>query len=361
MSNVSLNPVDFLEELVRAYSPSRNEERVAQLLLNALKELGFEGVHSDSAGNVSGSRGEAKHGGPELLLFSHMDTVPGRLPVKRTSGEIFGRGAVDAKASLAALLFAAADAEFDGKITFAGVVEEELPNGRGTPALLRSCHPVLAINGEPSNASGVNLAYKGRVAITGEALGTASHASCCGSEGAVDRVFSFYKSIQALHPAENAFDSLSANLTYLSGGDANAINVTPATIKFAMDIRFPPSLQLPVLLEEIQRVAGSHAACPLIRFQVVDEVPPAALSENHSLVRAFVSGIRSEGMQPRFLRKLGTSDMNACIAAGIPTISYGPGDPKLAHTENECVAIADYLKSIGVLKKTIEKLSSANA
>jgi LysW-gamma-L-lysine carboxypeptidase len=47
-------------------------------------------------------------GGRTVMLVSHVDTVPGELRVKVYGGKVYGRGAVDAKGPLSAMLVEAA-------------------------------------------------------------------------------------------------------------------------------------------------------------------------------------------------------------------------------------------------------------
>jgi LysW-gamma-L-lysine carboxypeptidase len=59
------------------------------------------------------------------------------------------------------------------------------------------------------------------------------------------------------------------------------------------------------------------------------------------------------------VRKSGSADMNITSHAGVPTIAYGPGDSSLDHTPDEEIALADYEKSIAVLKGAVKKLERA--
>ena len=99
-----MNPngsLDLLRKMLEIYSPSGKEEELALFLKEKMTKLGFRNVRSDRVGNVFGEWG---NGSPTILLCGHMDTVPGYLPVKVEENKIFGRGAVDAKSSLAAMI-----------------------------------------------------------------------------------------------------------------------------------------------------------------------------------------------------------------------------------------------------------------
>jgi LysW-gamma-L-lysine carboxypeptidase len=86
-------------------------------------------------------------------------------------------------------------------------------------------------------------------------------------------------------------------------------------------------------------------------------IPAWRCEKNTKLVRSFLSGIRSQGGQPRFVYKTGTADLN--IVAPVwqcPAVVYGPGDSALDHTPNEHIFLDEYRKSVDVLKETLIKL-----
>ena len=60
--------------------------------------------------------------------------------------------------------------------------------------------------------------------------------------------------------------------------------------------------------------------------------------------------------KPKIIKKTGTTFINHIgLSHGIPSITYGPGDPKLEHTNNEFIEIDEYLKTIEVYKKFFRK------
>jgi len=86
-------------------------------------------------------------------------------------------------------------------------------------------------------------------------------------------------------------------------------------------------------------------------------VPAWGCEKNTKLVRSFLSGIRSQGGEPRFVYKTGTADLN--IVAPVwkcPAVVYGPGDSVLDHTPNEHIDLVDYEKAVHVLSLALSKL-----
>ncbi|MEM3526384.1 MAG: M20/M25/M40 family metallo-hydrolase, partial [Candidatus Jordarchaeaceae archaeon] len=152
-----IDPIEYFLKMLEIPSVSGKEHRFSVFLLESMKNLGYE-VKQDEAGNVIGKIGEGR---PTLLLMSHIDTVPGEIPVREENGQIYGRGAVDAKASIASMILAGSsfqEMDTEGTVIFAGVVEEE-SSLRGIQTLLeRNLEADWAIFGEPTKGDGICLA-----------------------------------------------------------------------------------------------------------------------------------------------------------------------------------------------------------
>ena len=80
-----MDPVDLFKRMLEMYSPSGREKKLASFLRDELQNLDFDNVHLDSVGNVYG---EVGRGSPTVLLCGHMDTVPGRIPIRVEDGKI---------------------------------------------------------------------------------------------------------------------------------------------------------------------------------------------------------------------------------------------------------------------------------
>lgn len=153
-------PVRLLTKLLEIYSPSGREEEISSFLAKEMTHLGFH-VQKDNIGNVIGEVGQGK---PVILLCGHMDTVSGYIPVRVEDNKLYGRGAVDAKAALAAMIIASstlAKAGLSNKILVVGAVDEE-GSGKGIKHLIKEgISPDYAIFGEPSGIENIIIGYKG--------------------------------------------------------------------------------------------------------------------------------------------------------------------------------------------------------
>jgi len=155
--------VKTLEKALKFYTPSLREKNLADFLADKCDDLGFRDIHTDDVGNIIATKGS---GSPKILLCGHMDTVPGRIRVRKEGDYLFGRGSSDAKGPLLAMLFAAASAqEKTGTVIFVGAVDEE-GNATGIKSLTSDKPDVdYAIFGEPSGTKQITIGYKGRIAI----------------------------------------------------------------------------------------------------------------------------------------------------------------------------------------------------
>jgi LysW-gamma-L-lysine carboxypeptidase len=80
------------------------------------------------------------------------------------------------------------------------------------------------------------------------------------------------------------------------------------------------------------------------------------------LVRSFIHAIRSSdsGVQPGFVVKTGTSDMNVVAPLWkCPIVAYGPGDSSLDHTPQEHVSLDEYWRAILVLERALQSYANS--
>jgi len=354
--------VKMLEKALRLYTPSLSEKPLAEFLADKCDDLGFENIHFDDVGNIIATKGS---GSPKILLCGHMDTVPGKIKVRKEGDSLFGRGASDAKAPLLAMLFAAASVQNNnGTIMFVGAVDEE-GNATGIKNLVKDKLDIdYAIFGEPSGVKQVTIAYKGRLAINLRInVGESAHASAPWlSKNAIEESMIFIKELRKILEAGQQDKKkgmmITAVLTEINGGTSH--NITPKECVSTLDIRIPVDTNCKIV-EEI--IAESVAQVSKKRgveafYSILDETDPFEAPHNSALVRAFTLGMLDiEHTRPTLIRKTGTGDMNVIgTRLKIPVVTYGPGDPHASHTINESVSIDEYLRGIEVLKRTLHHL-----
>jgi len=356
--------VDLLTRMIKIYSPSGKEEEISNFLADEMKQLGFK-VHQDEVNNVIGEIGEDS---PVVLLCGHMDTVQGEIPVRVEDGQLYGRGSVDAKGPLAAMIVAASKfvkGGFPGKILVVGVVDEE-SGGTGINHFVEEgIQPDYAIFGEPSSLNKVVFGYKGilTVKITVETPSGHSAAPWL-FDNAIEKAMECWRQLRKLHLREeklkSRFYSITSCLTGIKSNN-NSASFIPSHCDIYVQLRIPPQLTPEQVFAEVERKIDRYKATnPKVKVTLEQkDIAKAFEADRRSvIVRALAWGIRKTTLNyAQFSRKTGTGDMNVLgNALKIPVVTYGPGDSKLDHTPNEHIDIQEYLDSIEVLAKTLKKL-----
>ena len=179
----------FLANLVRTPSFSSKEEKVIAVVKEEMQKVGFDQIRIDGLGNIIGRIGN----GPRVMAFdAHVDTVyPGDReqwsfdPFKPRikDGKIWGRGTVDQKGGMAAMVYAAKIIKELGlndqfTIYFTGTVMEEDCDGLCWQYLLKEdkLKPELVVITEPTNLN-INRGHRGRMEIHVEVKGRSCHGS----------------------------------------------------------------------------------------------------------------------------------------------------------------------------------------
>jgi LysW-gamma-L-lysine carboxypeptidase len=355
---------ELLEKLVTIPSVSGNERGCAEQLV-AFFERHDREVWIDDAGNV---RAPADDG---VLLTSHIDTVPGDIPVREeavpieearwggggdvegaavpdTTPVLWGRGSVDAKGPLSAMAIAAVRTG----ASFAGVVGEEV-DSRGGRHLVetREAAPDAVVNGEPSGWDGITLGYRGLLAGTYVATSESGHSSRP-DRNAIQHAFDWWERVEDEFDRDEwapVFERVTTKPVNVDGGisdDGLSVETT-----MAVQLRVPPDYTT----DEIREIADGHLDLGTVHWD--DRVEPVMESPRTAVARAFRAAIREQGGDPRLLRKTGTSDMNVYAQHwDCPMVTYGPGDSDLDHAPDEHIVLAEYDRSVDVLEAVATRL-----
>ena len=342
--------------LVEQYSPSGSERGAAERLVARMKSLGYGEAFVDEAGNAVGVMGS---GSKQIVLLGHIDTVPGEIPVRveGATGQsplLYGRGSVDAKGPLACFTDAVAQVGVvDGwQFVAIGAVEEERES-EGARFAATKYKPDYAIIGEPNRWDRISLGYKGsawaNITIKREQVHTASgEQTAC--EAAVE-VWQVIKSFADSFNAEKtrAFDKILPTLRGIDSGTDDF----EQWARLRVGVRLPVEISPESWYQKLKEIAGD-ASIELTGFAV----PAWMCEKNTPLVRAFLSGIRSQGGEPSFVYKTGTADLNIVAPVwNCPALVYGPGDSSLDHTPNEHISLEEYDKAVQALSEALRKLT----
>jgi len=335
---------DLLETLVSTPSPTPDEDECAEALAAFFQEHGRE-VFRDAAGNVRAPTDDS------VLYTSHVDTVPGEIPVRVEAGEagpvLWGRGSVDAKGSLAALAVAAVRTG----VSFAGVVGEET-NSRGARHLVEDREaPETVVNGEPSGWDGITLGYRGILQGTYVATSESGHTSRP-ENNAIQDAIAWWSAVEARFESadyEPVFEQVTPKPVGIEGGVSDDGLAVEATL--SAQLRVPPAYST----GEVRELADAELDAGTVNW--TDAVEPTMQSPRTPVARAFRAAIREQGGDPRLLRKTGTADMNIYAGAwDCPMATYGPGDSALDHAPDERLPLEELDRAVAVLETVAEEL-----
>jgi LysW-gamma-L-lysine carboxypeptidase len=330
----------LLYDLVDTPSPSGSEEACARRLAAFFEARGRE-VFVDEVGNVRAPADDS------LLLTSHVDTVPGDIPVRVEESELWGRGSVDAKGPLAAMAVAAVETG----VSFVGVVGEET-DSRGARHLLENrAAPDALINGEPSGWNAVTLGYRGFLSGTYLHTSESGHTSRP-DPNAIEDAIAWWRRVQAeFEPDEwtPVFEQVTAKPVDFQGGLGDDGLSVEATVD--AQFRIPPELSA----GEVRERADAALDGGTVNWK--EPIPPVMESPRNPVARAFRAAIRGADGDVTLLRKTGTSDMNLFRAVwDCPMATYGPGDSNLDHAPDEHIALADFDRAVRVLTEVSERV-----
>lgn len=349
-SDVDRDDVALLHGLVQVESLSGGERAAVDYLVAEMIRRGFD-ASVDAAGSAVGHIGS---GDRHVVLLGHIDTVPGRIPVRVEGGVLHGRGSVDAKGPLATFVAAAARAadRLGVRVTVVGATGEESIGSPGAHEVATWPAPDLCVIGEPSGWDAVCLGYRGSMSLT-YTLTQGSRHSAGPGQTAAEQAIAFWTGLTGAIDERNA------------GADAGEFNrIAPSIRSFnttadglsevarlSLGFRLPPGVDVEGLIADV-RERARPAAVDVIGYQ-----HGYRTDRRSPLSAPFLRAIRAEGGTPRLNVKLGTSDMNVVGPVwGCPIVAYGPGDAALDHTPDEHIVLAEYLRGVRVLTDVLASL-----
>jgi succinyl-diaminopimelate desuccinylase len=341
-------------------SVSGNETGLADAVETALRGIPELQVLRDGDALIA----RTELGLPErVILAGHLDTVPlpvtygarGTVPSSWDSGVpgegvLFGRGATDMKGGVAVQLALAATM-FDGgaapkrDVTFVFYDHEEVEEAKsGLGRLVRNHGDLLAgdfaILLEPTDGT-VEGGCNGTMRLEATTVGEAAHsARAWMGSNAIHAAAPVLSRLAAYEPQTVNVDGLeyreSLNAVRIKGG--TAANVIPDRCVVEINYRFAP--------DKSPDQAEAHVREVLEGFDVVrtDSAAGARPGLNHPAAASFVAAV---GAEPK--PKYGWTDVARFSELGIPAVNFGPGDPLLAHKDNEHVeaeAIRECLRAL---------------
>lgn len=306
-----------------------------------------------------------------VVLEAHTDTVsvkgmtiPPFEPTLR-EGRIYGRGAVDDKGGLAAMMHAIASIKEDGlvppcEVLLAAVVDEEFTY-RGVVRLCEGLEADAAIVAEPTDLR-VVIASKGVLRLRLTVLGKSAHSSK--PHLGNNAITHMARLVLALEGENAEFSSVSHGLVgsptvsvgVIQGGVQ--VNSVPDRCSIEIDRRLLPGERADLALARYEELLGGlKQAYP--GFEGFIESPSLLVDEGLDTPEdsTVVQHAR------RVLARLGHSDgvcgvpfgsdASKLSRAGVPTIVFGPGSIDQAHSVDEYVELAELEKAAAFYREFI--------
>jgi acetylornithine deacetylase len=336
-----LDPLDLTRRLVDIESLTYNEGAVGEYLDALLQERGFAvertEVPQPPQSHYSGPRFNlyASYGvQPEVVLSTHMDTVPPFISSSEDDLYLYGRGACDAKGIMAAQLAAAErlrEAGVAAALLF--VVGEERDSAGAREANLHPKGSRFLINGEPTD-NRLALASKGALRAEVRARGTMAHSAYpeLGDSAVHKLVRALDRVLDLELPQVDGIGPSTLNIGIIEGG--RAPNVIADAASAAVLVRLVgPSQETREAIE--QAVAG------LAEVEFTLEIP-------------FVRMRQVEGLDTMVAAF--TTDIPALTAWGEPFL-LGPGSIHVAHTPFEKIAKSELLAAVDLYFDLAQRLA----
>ncbi|WP_106122983.1 succinyl-diaminopimelate desuccinylase [Nesterenkonia sandarakina] len=343
------------EAIIVCESVSGNEAALADAVESALQNLGGLSLHRDGDTIIARTETGASE---RIILAGHLDTVPlpttpgsrGTVPPRWEQAEghdvLYGRGATDMKGGVAVQLKLAEDVaahlaaggSLDRDITWVFYDHEEVEASKsGLGRVMRTVPELLdgdfAVLLEPTHGvveGGCNGTCRFEVTIPGVAAHSGrawmGQNAIHGTAGLL-RVLSDYApqtiTVEGLEYREGL------NAVRIRGGVAG--NVIPDSTVVEINYRFAPDKteeQAHAHVREVLAAAGIGEE----KLRVTDSSAAARPGLDHPAAKAFIAAVGGEPMP-----KYGWTDVARFSARGVPAVNFGPGDPLLAHSDDEHV------------------------
>jgi succinyl-diaminopimelate desuccinylase len=348
--DLTADVVTLTEQLVNIESVSLDERAIADAVETALRAAAH--LRVSRHGHTIVARTELDRA-ERVVIAGHLDTVPvnSNLPARRDDDLLHGLGTCDMKSGDAVILKLAAElSEPTRDVTYILYEAEEIEaehNGlrklaESDPDLLRADFAILM---EPSNAV-VEAGCQGTLRAEIRTGGVRAHSarSWMGSN-AIHAAGDILARLNGYEPRRPVIDGLTyhegLNAVFIRGGVAG--NVLPDECVVEVNHRFAPDRTEAEAQEFVRDFFHGYDV------RLTDSAPGALPGLDLPAAQAFVAAVGGE-VNPKF----GWTDVARFSALDIPAVNFGPGDPSLAHRQDEHVPVAQIAHCEQALRAWLE-------
>ncbi len=381
LAQLQPSALDLLQELVRCRSVGAATPGTTEALGVLTRYLDRAGVSVTVCRSEAGvptlrARVEGSRPGVNILLQGHIDVVPAdtgwqRDPFAATieDGELHGRGACDMKAGIAcfagviAALHATGSLD-QGSVTLLIDVDEETGSDLGLIPYIAEyglAEYDWAICAEPTGLRPY-LGNRGLLWIRVTVDGVASHAGIpSAGRNPIPVAADIIRRLPHEAGPAGPYGIPASPLTVTTFNAGTVVNSIADKAVFTIDRRLVPGESPTAVFAEIEhavQAAAEEHSDFAISAEVTKVWPPCLIDEDGPLARAAHEAallVIGDGV---FGFDEACNDASFLSESGVPTVIWGPGDPALAHTSQEKVALADISRAMEMYVLAIEQLTS---
>ena len=373
--------IAFTQTLIQTPSLSQNEEKIAEVMAAEMRKLQYDEVWIDEKKNVVGKiKGTGK--GPTLLFNGHLDHAGigamedpfsgrimdgGRFGCKEPV--IYGRGASDMKAALAAMVYAGGAIKklgrpLRGNFLMTAVVMEEMSYAEGLKYLLnkKGITADFAVSGEATNLN-VYIGHRGKIEFKITTKGKTSHGGY--PQGGINAICLMNEFINAVKeryrlPSHAFLGDATYTFIDIAASPGRLTPIVPDRCELIFDRRyFPEETEEMLAAELLNIIAEIKSKNPLFdaTVELVKCSPPILTDPDEKIVSAMKEARRKimgeEGKIGAWYFGVGCYPLKK---AGIPLVGFGPANEYFAHTPEDHVPVAHLEIAANVYVQLIQDL-----
>lgn len=375
-----MSVLELTKALIQSPSITPQEAGSHAILSQYLSKMGFEieAMPFEDVSNIWARKGQQS---PLVVFAGHSDIVapgpesawqfPPFTPIEQ-DGYLYGRGAVDMKGGLAAMVvgveqFLACQLDYTGSIAFLITSDEEGMSINGTKRVVEALQKRnekidYCIIGEPSSEEevGDQIRVGRRGSLHGKLTIYGKQSHIAYPVPGQNPIHQCLPALQKLTAASwdsgnSYFPPTSFQVSNIKGG-TGSLNVTPGQVEINFNFRFSNAVTAEQLQEAVLKILKEHHLQFDIKWKLSSQ---PFLTKQGRLIDVTKRAIQEvTGRQTQLSTGGGTSDGRFIAATGAEIIELGLSHAT-AHQVNECVCIKDLIKLPVIYQKILTNLLTA--